>query len=293
LRDIQATVAAVLNDPMPLFRQEIIGKGRHAATRENQLDISIDFMRRIAYAAAAETLPRFRSQGAVVNKEAGSFDPVTEADREAERVIRALISAEYPDHGILGEEHGSSNISSRHVWVIDPIDGTRAFISGLPVWGTLVGLTVDGDAVAGLMSQPFTGELFYANASGSHYEGPGGPRKLATRKTTDLAKATLFTTTPALFKGEARNRYDAFEKQVQLARYGTDCYAFAMVAAGSVDIVADPGLKPYDIVALIPIIERAGGIVTTWDGGDARDGGNIIAAGDPKLHAEAMKVLSG
>ena len=146
------------------------------------MDISIDFMRRIAHAAAAETLPRFRQQGAVANKEAGSFDPVTEADREAERVIRALISAEHPDHGILGEEHGSENISSRHVWVIDPIDGTRAFISGLPVWGTLVGLTVDGDAVAGMMAQPFTGELFYANASGSHYEGPGGPRKRTYRR---------------------------------------------------------------------------------------------------------------
>lgn len=279
----------------PLFWRKTTGKRRfqHAATRENQLDISIDFMRRIALAAAAETLPRFRSQGAVANKEQGSFDPVTEADREAERVIRALISAEYPDHGILGEEHGSENISSRHIWVIDPIDGTRAFISGLPVWGTLVGLTVDGDAVAGMMSQPFTGELFYANASGAHYEGPSGPRRLTTRKTTSLAEATLFTTTPALFKGDARLRYDLFEKRVQLARYGTDCYAFAMVAAGSVDIVADPGLKPYDIVALIPIIEKAGGVVTTFEGGPAEGGGDILAAATPELHAAAMAALRG
>jgi histidinol phosphatase-like enzyme (inositol monophosphatase family) len=261
--------------------------------RENQVDISIDFMRRIAQAAAAETLPRFRAQGAVANKEKGSFDPVTEADRETERAIRALISAEYPDHGILGEEHGSENISSRYVWVIDPIDGTRAFISGLPVWGTLVGLTVDGDAVAGMMAQPFTGELFYANASGSHYEGPGGPRKLSTRKTTRLDEATLFTTTPALFKGEARTRYDQFEKQIQLARYGADCYAFAMIASGSVDIVADPGLKPYDIVALIPIIEKAGGVVTTFEGGPAEKGGDILAAATPELHAAAMAALRG
>jgi histidinol phosphatase-like enzyme (inositol monophosphatase family) len=255
------------------------------------LDISIDFMRRIAKAAAAETLPRFRSQGAVANKEQGSFDPVTEADQETERAIRALISAEYPDHGILGEEHGSENISSRLVWVIDPIDGTRAFISGLPVWGTLVGLTVDGDAVAGMMAQPFTGELFYANASGSHYEGPGGPRKLSTRKTTKLDEATLFTTTPALFKGEARTRFDKFEKQVQLVRYGADCYAFAMIASGSVDIVADPGLKPYDIVALIPIIEGAGGVITSWEGGTAVQGGRVVAAGDKRVHAAAMKML--
>lgn len=257
------------------------------------MDISTDFMRRIAHAAAAETLPRFRSQGKVTNKLAESFDPVTEADREAERAIRTLISAEYPDHGILGEEHGSENTTSRHVWVIDPIDGTRAFISGLPVWGTLVGLTADGDAVAGMMSQPFTGELFYANASGSYYEGPGGPRRLATRKTTDLAQATLFTTTPALFKGEARKRYDQFETRVQLARYGTDCYAFAMVAAGCVDIVADPGLKPYDIVALIPIIEKAGGVVTTFEGGPAEKGGDILAAATPELHAAAMAALRG
>lgn len=257
------------------------------------MNISPDFMRRIAGAAAAETLPRFRSQGAVVNKLSGGFDPVTEADREAERAIRALIGAEFPDHGILGEEHGSENLASRHVWVIDPIDGTRAFISGLPVWGTLVGLTVDGDAVAGLMSQPFTGELFYANADGAFYEGPGGPRKLAARKTTKLEDATLFTTTPALFKGEARSRFDHFETKVQLSRYGTDCYAFAMVAAGTVDIVADPGLKPYDIVALIPIIEKAGGVITTFDGRPAENGGDILAAATPELHEAAMAALRG
>lgn len=251
-------------------------------------------MRRVAQAAAVQTLPRFRRQNEVSNKEQGSFDPVTEADREAERAIRALINAEFPGHGILGEEHGSENISSRHVWVIDPIDGTRAYISGLPVWGTLVGLTVDGDAVAGMMSQPFTGELFYANASGAHYEGPGGARKLATRKTTRLADATLFTTTPALFKGkEMRARYDGLEGQVQLARYGTDCYAFAMVASGSVDIVADPGLKPYDIVALIPIIEKAGGVITTFEGGPAENGGDILAAATPELHQAAMAALRG
>ncbi|WP_442920875.1 histidinol-phosphatase [Mesorhizobium sp. CCNWLW176] len=250
-------------------------------------------MRRIAEAAAAETLPRFRQQGAVSNKLSGGFDPVTEADREAERAIRALINAEFPDHGILGEEHGIENASSSHVWVIDPIDGTRAYISGLPVWGTLVGLTVDGDSVAGLMSQPFTGELYYANASGSHYEGPGGARKLSTRKTTSLADATLFTTTPALFKGDKRVLYDRLESQVRLARYGTDCYAFAMVASGNADIVADPGLQPYDIVALIPIIEKAGGVVTTFSGGPAENGGDILASATPELHAAAMKILNG
>ncbi|HHZ07845.1 MAG TPA: histidinol-phosphatase [Rhizobiales bacterium] len=257
------------------------------------MNIEPEFMRRIARAAAAETLPRFRQRGEVANKEAGGFDPVTEADREAERAIRAVIKERFPDHGILGEEHGRENHGASHVWVIDPIDGTRAFISGLPVWGTLVGLTIDGDAVAGLMSQPFTGELFYADARGAFYEGPGGDRRLTTRKTTSLSEATLFTTTPALFRGVARNRYDELERMVRLARYGTDCYAFAMIAAGTVDIVADPGLQSYDIVGLIPIIERAGGVVTTFEGGPAEPGGDILAAATPELHAAAMERLRG
>lgn len=255
--------------------------------------VRADFLRRIAAAAAAETLPRFRQTGTISNKLAGGFDPVTEADREAERAIRDLIRAEFPEHGILGEEHGGENISSSHVWVIDPIDGTRAFISGLPVWGTLVGLTVDGDAVAGLMSQPFTGELFYADDTGAHYEGPGGSRRLSTRKTAELPEATLFTTTPALFRDRKRELYDQLEAAVRLPRYGTDCYAFAMVAAGFVDLAVDAGLQAYDIVALIPVIEKAGGVVTTWEGGPAETGGDIVAAATPELHEAAMKILRG
>jgi histidinol phosphatase-like enzyme (inositol monophosphatase family) len=255
--------------------------------------IEAEFMRAIAQAAAEQTLPRFRQQGAISNKLESGFDPVTEADREAENAIRAVIRARFPEHSILGEEFGIENEGSDHLWVIDPIDGTRAFISGLPVWGTLVGLTVDGEAVAGLMSQPFTGELFYADGEGARYEGPGGPRKLQTRETTELADATLFTTTPALFKGEARAVYDRFEAMVRLPRYGTDCYAFAMLAAGHADIVADPGLQSYDIVALIPIIEQAGGRVTTFDGGPAEQGGDVLAAATPELHAAAMAALRG
>ena len=257
------------------------------------MHVSADFMRRIAAAAAAETLPRFRAPGEIANKVAGGFDPVTEADREAERVIRALIEAEFPDHGILGEEHGAHNTDASHVWIIDPIDGTRAFISGVPVWGTLVGLTIDGDSVAGMMSQPFTGELYYADGTGSFYEGPGGPRRLASRQTADLADATMFTTTPALFKGELRTRYDRLEQAVRLPRYGTDCYAFAMVAAGHADIAVDAGLQSYDIVALIPVIEQAGGVITTWTGGAPENGGDIIASANAALHDKALKLIAG
>ena len=248
-------------------------------------------MRRLAGAAAAQTLPRFRADGAVANKVDGGFDPVTEADREAERAIRALIAAEFPGHGLLGEEYGAENLASSHVWVIDPIDGTRAFISGVPTWGTLVGLTVDGDAVAGMMAQPFTGELFYANASGAHYEGPGGARRLRTRATTRLDEATLFTTTPALFEGPSRGLYDRLETRVRLARYGIDCYAFAMLAAGSVDIVIESNLKPYDIVALVPIVEKAGGVITTFSGGAPENGGDVLAAATPELHEVALATL--
>ncbi|MCR4264958.1 histidinol-phosphatase [Nitratireductor sp. ZSWI3] len=255
------------------------------------MTITPALMRRIAEAAAAETLPRFRRPALIDNKLACGFDPVTEADREAERVIRTLIAEAYPDHGIHGEEFGLEREGSAHRWIIDPIDGTRAFISGLPLWGTLVGLTVEGRAVAGLMSQPFTGELFYACGEGTHYEGPGGNRRLSVRDTTVLSDATLCTTTPALFDPLRRAAYDRVEAGVCLARYGTDCYAYAMLAAGQVDLVIEAGLQPYDIVALIPVIEQAGGIITTWAGGRAEGGGDILAAATPQLHEQAMALL--
>ncbi|MER2536505.1 MAG: histidinol-phosphatase [Rhizobiaceae bacterium] len=255
------------------------------------MDISAEFMRHLADAAAAETLPRFRQGGDIANKLAAGFDPVTAADRQAEQAIRRLIRAEYPTHGVLGEEFGLDAGDGRHLWIIDPIDGTRSFISGIPLWGTLVGLTVDGDAVAGMMAQPFTGELFRASGGEAWYEGPGGTRRMATRATAALAQATLCTTTPALFLEGRRAVYDRLESTVRLARYGTDCYAYAMLAAGQVDLVVEAGLQPYDIVALVPIIEAAGGVVTTWDGGAAERGGAVVAAATPELHRAAIAML--
>jgi len=248
-------------------------------------------MRRLAAAAAEQTLPRFRQKGAITNKLSAGFDPVTEADREAEVAIRALINAEFPGHGILGEEFGAENTDAEHVWVIDPIDGTRSFISGVPLWGTLVGLTRNGDAIAGMMSQPFTGELFYANGSGAHYEGRGSSLRLETRATERVAAATLCTTTPLLFKDAQRDSFDRLEAACRLSRYGTDCYSYCMLAAGHVDLVVEIGLQTYDIVALIPIIEQAGGTITSWEGGAAEQGGGIVAAANPRLHAEAMDIL--
>jgi histidinol phosphatase-like enzyme (inositol monophosphatase family) len=255
--------------------------------------ISPEFFRRIAALAAHEALARFRLPGLVTNKLAGGFDPVTEADRETERAIRTLIRAEFPDHGILGEEFGPEGADARHVWVVDPIDGTRSFISGIPLWGTLVGLTQGGEAIAGMMAQPFIGELFYTTGDGAHYEGPHDKARLSTRATADLSDATLCTTTPAIFTPEQRGCFDGLERQVRLSRYGTDCYAYCMLAAGQIDLVVEAGLQPYDIVALIPIIEQAGGMVTDWDGGPAERGGSIIAAANGLLHARALATLHG
>ncbi|PRX09043.1 histidinol-phosphatase [Martelella mediterranea] len=251
------------------------------------------FFNSLADAAAAQTLPRFRSGLNVDNKLAGGFDPVTEGDRAAESAIRQLIGEHYPEHGILGEEHGSSGLDREYVWVIDPIDGTRAFISGVPVWGTLIGLYHNGRAVMGLMDQPFTGERFFADAETVGFAGPGGPRSLKTRDCRRLEDAVLFTTSPRIMEAEAMARYDRLEERVRLARYGIDCYAYCLLAAGFADLVVESDLKPYDIGALIPIIERAGGVVTTWTGERPESGGDIVAAATPALHAAALETLGG
>jgi histidinol phosphatase-like enzyme (inositol monophosphatase family) len=252
-----------------------------------------DFLVELAAVAARETLPRFRQTLDIEDKQLrGVFDPVTIADRAAEEAMRALINARYPDHGILGEEFGAERTDAEYVWVLDPVDGTRAFISGLPVWGTLAGLTRHGRAVLGMMAQPFTGELFCGDGASAWYTGPGGARALKTRVNGDLASATLMTTTPALFKGAEAEAYQRVERAVRMPRYGADCYAYCMVASGHVDLVIETGLAPYDIVALIPIIEGAGGIVTNWEGAPAEAGGRVVAAGDKRLHAAALALLN-
>ncbi len=250
------------------------------------------FADRLADAAGAAILPHFRSRLSVENKEAAAFDPVTVADRAAEVAIRELVAAEHPDHGILGEEFGDDSGEAEHVWIVDPIDGTRAFISGLPVWGTLIGLMKAGRPHFGMMAQPFTGERFFGDGTTARYTGPGGPRALATRPCASLSEATLFCTTPALFSGAARAAYDRVEAAVRLARYGCDCYAYCMVAAGQVDLVIEDQLKIFDIMPLIPVIEGAGGVVTSWTGGPAVSGGKVVASGDARVHDEALRLLA-
>ncbi|WHA41657.1 histidinol-phosphatase [Agrobacterium larrymoorei] len=252
-----------------------------------------DFFFRLADAAKAETLPRFRTGIAVDNKQAGGYDPVTEGDQAAETAIRALISSTFPEHGVLGEEHGSVGLDREHIWVIDPIDGTRAFISGVPVWGTLIGFQANGRSVMGVMDQPFIGERYFADGEKAWYKGPDGERQIKTRACQSLSDAVLFTTSPHIFTAEESARYTQVQDKVRLFRYGVDCYAYALLAAGHVDLVIETSLKPYDVGALIPIIEQAGGIITTWDGGRPEGAGRIIAAGSRQVHEEALAILSG
>lgn len=250
------------------------------------------FFHRLADAAAAVTLPHFRRPITVENKDATHFDPVTAADRAAEQAIKALVVDRFPDHGFVGEEFGAAGESAEWVWVVDPIDGTRAFISGLPVWGTLIGLKRNSRPVYGMMAQPFTGERFFGNGRAAQYAGPDGERTIATRACPVLAEATLFTTSPGLYPPAKREAFDRLERDVRLSRYGVDCYAFAMVAAGFVDIAIECGVKTFDILALIPVVEGAGGIVTTWTGGYAGDGGDVIASGDARTHEAALRRLA-
>lgn len=243
-------------------------------------------------AAAQETLPRFRTNLDVTNKLDASFDPVTEGDQQAERVIRNLIQQHYPTHGIVGEEFGSTLPEAAFQWIIDPIDGTRAFISGLPVWGTLIGLYHDGQPIAGVMDQPFTRERYMAiDGTSSLMVGRETETAITTSAVEQLSRATLMTTSPHIFNGNEDAGYFAVEEQVKLFRYGCDCYAYCMLASGNVDIVIESGLNIYDIAALIPIIEGAGGLVTDWRGDDASKGGQILAAANATLHAEALELL--
>jgi myo-inositol-1(or 4)-monophosphatase len=242
---------------------------------------------------SGETIrPFFRSAIGVENKSrSGGFDPVTAADRAAESAMRALIRQTFPSHGILGEEYGSERTDAEYVWVLDPIDGTKSFIAGMPAWGTLIGLMRFGEPVFGMMHQPFIGERFSGDGGAAHYRGRGGTRELRVRGCETLAEALLFTTSPLLMNETDREIFRHVEDKVRLSRYGGDCYAYCMVAAGLIDLVIETEIKPHDIVPLIPIITGAGGVVTTWENGPAQQGGRIVVAGDSRVHKAALAML--
>ncbi len=246
-------------------------------------------------ASATVILPYFRSPLIVDHKQGqGRFDPVTEADRAGEEIIRKMIEETYPDDAIFGEEFGKKSGTSPYCWVLDPIDGTRSFISGIPLWGTLIGLTFNGSALMGAMNQPYIGELFLGSPQGSIVLKDGHETRLKTRRCAKLSNALMGSTAPEIFdKPEDLAAFERVKSAVKLTRFGGDCYLYSLVAAGQLDLVVETGLNAYDIAALVPIVENAGGIITTWEGSPASDGGRIMAAGCAELHEATLQLLQG
>lgn len=248
----------------------------------------------MADAARSAILPFFRGASLETrSKLEGGFDPVTVADRAAEKAMRAVLATERPQDGILGEEYGVTPGTSGLTWVLDPIDGTRAFISGTPTWGVLIALSGPDGPLLGVIDQPHIGERFQGGPGRARVQGPHGEWPLKTRGTTDLDGAILFTTFPEVGTPEERAAFERVSGAVQLTRYGMDCYAYALLAAGQIDLVIEAGLNAYDIQAPIAVIEAAGGLVTNWQGGKAHDGGQALAAANPKIHAKALALLQG
>ena len=247
--------------------------------------------------ARSVTVPRFRvpphAPLSIDDKASGQgFDPVTDADREAEALVREHLLDAHPEIGFLGEESASHGATSGPRWVVDPIDGTRAFITGMPLWGTLIALNDGQDVVLGLLDQPILGERYVGGADGAFLHAAGSVRPLRTRRDRALADASLCCTTPDMFApGAERAAFDRVAMRAKLVRYGGDCYAYAQLAAGYVDLVIESDLKPWDVQALIPIVRGAGGTVTDWSGNGAGEGGCIVAAGSADLHAEALSHL--
>ena len=252
----------------------------------------VDFAIAAAAGAGAAILPHFRLAVAVDNKSDAGFDPVTAADRDAEKSIRARIAATFPDHGVIGEEYGKTAGSSPLHWLIDPIDGTRAFITGQLHWGTLLALNDGERPIVGVMHQPFVGETFVGSPLGAEWRRGTDTMPLQTRRCQRLADAVLCTTDPAMFATqEQRDAFGRVAGECRLVRYGGDCYTPCLLAAGQIDLVIESGLKNFDIQPLMPIVEHAGGVVTDWRGGRADAGGDVVVAGDPDLLNRVLDLL--
>lgn len=255
----------------------------------------LEFAQRTALAAGAVILEHFREPIVIDDKGAATrrYDPVTEADRGAEHVIRAAIAGAYPDHGIRGEEHGWTRGRSPFTWVIDPIDGTRSFILGQMHWATLIALNDGARVVAGVVHQPYVGETFSATADGeARWQRGTQSRRLHTRGCAAIEQAVVACTDPKMFADpKERKAFDAVAERARLVRYGGDCYAYCLLAMGFIDVVIESSLQAYDVQALIPIVERAGGRITTWGNEPCDEGGAVVATGDPTLHDAVLEAL--
>ncbi|GAA4223110.1 histidinol phosphatase-like enzyme (inositol monophosphatase family) [Sagittula marina] len=247
----------------------------------------------LADAARDVILPYFRQSGGleVQNKLSTGFDPVTAADKAAEQAMRAVLATRRPDDAILGEEFGHKSGSTGMTWVLDPIDGTRAFMSGTATWGVLIAVSDETGPRFGMIDQPYTGERFRGGLGMANWQSPRGGGALCTRTTGALGDAILFTTFPEVGTLAERAGFEAVRDEVQLVRYGMDCYAYALLAMGQIDLVIEAGLQAYDIQGPLAVIQGAGGIVTNWQGGPAHDGGRVLAAANPSIHAQALEIL--
>jgi len=248
----------------------------------------------LADAARVATLAHFRSQGLTADtKETDRFDPLTVADRLSEQEMRAILARRRPDDAILGEEFGPKAGTTGLTWVLDPIDGTRGYLSGTPTWGVLISVRDDSGPIYGLIDQPYIGERFEGGLSRAEVNGPMGRRVLATRPPRPLSQAIVFTTFPEVGTPEDAAAFRRVASQARLVRYGMDCYAYALIAAGQIDLVIEAGLQAYDVQAPIAVIEAAGGIVTDWQGRPCPQGGRVLAAANATIHAQAMALLGG
>jgi histidinol phosphatase-like enzyme (inositol monophosphatase family) len=248
----------------------------------------------LADAARPETLRHFRKGDLSADDKAGPdarFDPVTEADRAAERAMREIIARERPADGILGEEFGTVAGTSGLTWVLDPIDGTRGYISGTPTWGVLIAVSDATGPLYGVIDQPYIGERFSGGFGTAEVRGPLGVAPLSTRNGRAFDASTLLSTFPEVGSAAERRAFAAVSEKVKLTRYGMDCYGYALLAAGQVDLVIEAGLHPYDVHAPIAVIRAAGGIVSNWQGGAAHNGGRVIAAANRDVHAVALEIL--
>ena len=254
------------------------------------LDAFLSLANELADAARATIRPHFRTALAIDDK--ADLSPVTIADRAAEMAMRQIIGARFPEHGIIGEEYGRERDDAEFVWVLDPIDGTKSFISGVPLFGTLIALARHGTPILGVIDQPISCERWVgAEGRGTTHNG----HAIKCRACPAIAAATVFATSPDMFRGADADAFARVSKQAKLTRYGADCYAYGLVALGCIDVVIEASLKPYDFSAMLPIIESAGGIATDWRGkplGLSSDG-RVLIAGDKRTHSEALQLLRG
>ena len=254
----------------------------------------VDVAHALADAARPITLEYFRRSELAVDTKAQSYwDPVTLADRQVEQAMRDILAQRRPNDGILGEEFDDHDGESGLLWVLDPIDGTRGFVSGTPSWGVLIALSDAQGPQFGVIDQPYIGERFVGGFGLASVTGPGGKAALSVRGGRGLSEASLFSTTPEIGTAAEKHAFDLLAKQVRMARFGLDCYAYALLAAGHIDLVVEAGLQPFDIHAPAAIVQAAGGVVTDWDGYPCHGGGRVIAAASAELHAAALQFLGG